>query len=182
MAATLRSFGILPLAGFFAGFLCLSSGCQDSSDAPVGAGGNAGPSTVQQQIKLLEKWAGRWCADATWEQLNQCEGSQALNKLFGAVSAAKGGDGRNPMVLDGWTATMACLDSQPGVIADLNGLLANGAKVIVWDNQVKQFTTRTTPEAEQKDYHLVFCHYREVILEGPRELLIGGEPEAETGE
>lgn len=182
VASILNSLGTLPLARFLVVLMCLSSGCQDASDSAVGAGGDIGPTTVQQQIKLLEKWTGRWCADSAWEQLNQCEGSQALNQLYGAISAAKGGDGHNPMVLDGWTATMACLESQPGVTADLNGLLANGAKVIVWGNQVKQFTTRTIPEAEQKDYHLVFCHYREVILEGPRDLLIGGKTETETGE
>ena len=79
------------------------------------------------------------------------------------------------MRLDAGTATLACLDSQSSVVDDLNGLLANGAKVVVWGNQIKQFITRTTPEPEQKDYHLIFCHYREVILEGPRELLLGRE-------
>jgi hypothetical protein len=75
------------------------------------------------------------------------------------------------MVMDASTATMACLGADVDAIADVNLLLNEGARVIVWGNQISKYTTRTSPEPDQKDYHLVFCNYRQVILEGPQQLL-----------
>lgn len=155
------------------GLLAALTGCQDKADSSTDViVGSAEPNQIiQRQFKLIEKWQGRWCADETWENLNGCEGTEALNQLFGAIGAANGANGKSPMVLDASTATLACLDADPDAIADVNMLLGEGARVVVWGNQISQYKTRTTPDEGQKDYQLIFCNYRQVILEGPGQLL-----------
>lgn len=43
--------------------------------------------------------------------------------------------------------------------------------MVVWGEQVRRYRAHTAPESGEKDYHLIFCEYRDVILEGPRGLL-----------
>ena len=136
--------------------------------------GCEGP-TVQRQFKLVEKWSSRWCADETHQRLDGCKTSDGFNRLAGAVGALGGGDGSPPGKMDRKTATQACLAADDDAIWDLNQLLSGGAKLIARGEQMYRYNTRAEPRAGEKDYHLVTCHYRHVVLEGQKSVLaLGG--------
>jgi hypothetical protein len=140
-----------------AAFMPWLSGCQ--------------PADLQKEVKLLERWGNRWCADATHERLDQCEYSDGLNRLVGAVAALGSGQDRPPMQISAGDATQACLDGDPAMIVDLNAYLSRGARVVVRGEQLQRYDVRTAPQPGQPGYHRVHCHFRPVILEGPASLL-----------
>jgi hypothetical protein len=129
---------------------------------------------VQQQFKVVERWSSRWCADETHERLDGCKTSDGLNKLAGAVGVLGGGDGSAPSRVDRGSATRICLDADQEAIWNLNQLLSEGAKLIARDEKMYRYSARSTPIEGQKDYHLITCHYRHVILEGRKSLMKSG--------
>jgi hypothetical protein len=129
------------------------------------------PPPIQKQFKRVERWGSRWCADASHERLDSCKMSDGLNKLYGSVGALRDGDGLPPLRIDRTVATQACLDGDTEAISNLNVLLSEGAKVVVRGEKMHHFIARTSPRQGEKDYHLVYCHYRVMILEGPERLL-----------
>lgn len=98
--------------------LCVS-GCKD----PV----------VQREVKVVERWASRWCADRTHEQLDQCKTSDGI---VGAVGALGTGDGQPPLRVDAGEATRLCLNADTDAIATLNAVLRRGARVIARGEQI----------------------------------------------
>ncbi len=147
------------LAAFFTGLVL--AGCQ--------------PESIQRQFKLVEKWSSRWCADETHERLDKCKTSDGLNRLMGNVSALREGDGLPPMRIDRSSATRYCLEADPDARSNLNALLEKGAKVIARGEQMAQYSVRASARPDAKDYHLIQCHFRQVILEGPPHVITQGE-------
>lgn len=128
---------------------------------------------MQRQFKVVERWGSRWCADATHERLDGCKTSDGINKLVGTVSVLGNGDGSPPLKMDRGTATRTCLDADNYAIWNLNQMLSEGAKLVARGEQMYQYTARTEPQSGEKSYHLITCHYRQVVLEGPESLLVG---------
>ena len=132
-------------------------------------------SPVQREFKLVERWSSKWCADVTHE-LDQCKTSDGANKLAGAVNALGGVSATPPAAIDRDTATRACLAAEPYTVSDLNELLAAGAKLVVRGEQTYRYLARTEPNPGEKDYHLVTCQYRHIVLEGPESVLTPDGP------
>jgi len=148
----------------------LLSGCGGSGDSPTDDSAHP-EATIQRHFKLVERWSSRWCADQDWERLDNCQGSQNINELMGSVQALAGRSAAPPMAMDTASATTACLDANGDAIAHLDALLENGARVVVWGEQICRYRARTQPDDGKKDYHLIFCEYRDIILEGPQGVL-----------
>ncbi len=148
----------------------LLAGCGQSDD-PSAEDSTGADATIQRHFKLVERWSARWCADEDWERLDTCEGSQNINEALGGVQALAGGSAAPPMTTDASTATTACLNADGAAMAHLDALLENGARVVVWGEQVRRYRARTEPASGKKDYHLIFCEYRDIVLEGPEGLL-----------
>lgn len=109
------------------------------------------------------------------KDIDGCKTSDGLNRLMGNLSALREGDGLPPSRIDRSSATRYCLKADPDARANLNALLEKGAKVIARGEQMAQYSVRTLARPGAKDYHLIQCHFRQVILEGPPQIITQGE-------